>query len=279
MSEILRPLTEQQKKLPYSKYYFREMAQPNPKLMAELNKGPMDPDKALPIDDINMILDPGYHEVETGYCIMPNGMGYVAVNNVFPGVTIDMLRWWFVWHASGGNLRYQIWCPAKHIGIAVADQDRRKLHDPNIPLCEKFVDVDHFVVEDIGGGPEDIVISFKRPQDMGFDMQKFRNSPTIEVFGGFGITESHMRLGNKAPAVMMHTVREIEGGVEFRTRFFMGARLVGGKPKCVLPPHVQLPVQVPMGLAYHNVVEYSNLASFLPEIYEEYHNKPFDYEG
>lgn len=278
MAEV-KPLRPDQEALPYSKYYHRPLAPPNPKAMAELDKGPMDPDKALPIDDINMILDPGYHEVENGYCILPSGMGYLAINNVFPGVTLDMVRWWFVWHAAGGNMRYKIWCPPKHVAIAVADQDRRKILDPSVPFDEKYVDVDHFVVEDIGGGAEDIVISFKRPQSMGFDMDKFKKSPTVEVFGGFGVTESHQRLGQKAPAVMMHTVREIEGGVEFRTRFYMGARLVDGKPKCVLPKGVVLPVQVPMGLAYHNVEEYSNLASFLPEIYAEYGDKPLDYEG
>jgi hypothetical protein len=64
----------------------------------------------------------------------------------------------------------------------------------------------------------------------------------------FGVTESHARLGQKAPAVMMHTARETEGGIEFRTRFWMGARLVVGKPECVLPPGAQLPVFIPMGL-------------------------------
>jgi hypothetical protein len=33
--------------------------------------------------------------------------------------------------------------------------------------------------------------------------------------------------------------------------------------------------EAPMRLAFHNVVEYPNLASFLPEIYAEYKDKPF----
>lgn len=279
MAEKRKALTPEQEALPYSKYYYREMAAPNPKLIAELDKGPMDPSKALPIDDINQILDPGYHEVETGYCQLPSGMGYVAVNNVFPGVTLEMMKWWFVWHAAGGGIRYKIWCPTHHETIAVADQDWRKIHDPNIPLEEKYKDVDHFVREDTGGGMEDILISFKRPETMGFDMEKFKKSPTLEVFGGFGISESVEHYGRKSPAVMMHTAREIDGGIEFRTRFYMGARILDGKPRCALPPGVKVPIEAPMGLAYHNVVEYSNLAQILPDIYGEYGDKPLDFEG
>jgi hypothetical protein len=74
---------------------------------------------------------------------------------------------------------------------------------------------------------------------------------------------------------MLHTARETKDGIEFRTRFWTGARFVGGKPKCVLPPGVQLPVFIPMGLAYHNVEEYSNLAAILPSVYAEYGDKPF----
>ena len=275
MSEQLRPLAPYEEALPYSKYYYREMARPNPELMGILAKGPMDPDKALPLSGINQLLDPGYHDVETGYCITNDGLGYVAVNNVFPGCTIDMMRWWFVWHAAGGNLRYRIWDPKDHVTIAIADQDRRKIADPATPLGDKYTDVAHFVVEDTGGGLESIVIRFLKVRDMGFDMDKFRASPTLEIVGGYGTSEFREReAGFKASAVMMHTMREIDGGIEFRTRFWMGARLVEGRAMNVTPPWVRIPIEAPMGLAFHNVVEYSNLAAILPEIYAEYKGRP-----
>jgi hypothetical protein len=273
--ETINPLAAYEEALPYSKYYHREMATPNPRLMAELAKGPMDPDKALPLSETNQLLDPGYHEVETGYCIDREGLGYIAVNNVFPGCTVDMLRWWMVWHASGGNLRYRIWCPTRHRAVAIADQDRRRIADPNVPLAEKYTNVDHFVVEDTGGGDENLLIRFKKVCDMGFDMDKYKNSPTKEILGGYGTSEFRgAQAGFKAPAIMFHTIREIEGGVEFRTRFWMGARIVEGKPLNVTPPFVKIPIEAPMGLAFHNVVEFSNLASFLPEIYAEYKDRP-----
>ena len=274
--KTLQPLAAYEEALPYSKYYYRDMAPPKQKLMGILAQGPMDPDKALPLSEINQILDPGYHEVETGYCITNEGLGYVAVNNVFPGCTIDMMRWWFVWHAAGGNLRYRIWNPKDHKAIAISDQDRRKIADANVPLEDKYTNVDHFVVEDTGGGDENILIRFKKVCDMGFDMDKYKNSPTKEIMGGYGTSEFRFApAGFKAPAIMMHTMREIEGGIEFRTRFWMGARIVEGQCLNVTPPFVKIPIVAPMGLAFHNVVEYSNLAAFLPEIYAEYKDMPF----
>jgi hypothetical protein len=150
--------------------------------------------------------------------------------------------------------------------------------DPNMPLEDKYTNVDHFVVEDTGGGDENILIRFKKIRDMGFDMDKFAASPTKEIVGGYGTSEFRFAKGAefKKPAVMMHTMREIEGGIEFRTRFWMGARIVEGKALNVTPPWVRIPIQAPMGLAFHNVVEFSNLASILPEIYAEYGDRPFE---
>ena len=279
MKQPLELLKDYEEALPYSKYYYHDMTPPNPKLMGILAQGPMDPDKALPLSEINQILDQGYHDVETGYCITNEGMGYVAVNNVFPGVTLDMMRWWFVWHAAGGNLRYRIWNPADHKAIAISDQDRRKILDPSVPYEDKYRDVDHFVIENTGGGWENILIRFKRVDEMGFDMAKYAASTTKEIIGGYGTSEFRENpTGFKSPAIMMHTMREIDNGIEFRTRFWMGARLVEGKPLNTLPPWVRVPIEAPMGLAFHNVIEYSHLASILPEIYTEYKDKPLSEE-
>ncbi len=76
--------------------------------------------------------------------------------------------------------------------------------------------------------------------------------------------------GIKAPAVMFHSVREIEGGVEFRSRFWLGYHFIGGKPVKLLPDGIQIPLPVVRGLAFHNVEEYSHLAAILPRLYEAF---------
>jgi len=74
---------------------------------------------------------------------------------------------------------------------------------------------------------------------------------------------------HKAPAFMLHLICEIPGGIEFRTRFWIGYHVLNKKPHYCLPKEAVIPDVVAKGLAIHNVMEYTNLASFLPEIYEE----------
>ena len=267
MSNIEK-LSPEEERLPYSKYYYREPAVPNPKLIEILDKGPLDPSDALHYSDIGKLLEPGYLEFETGYCVTDEGVGYCAVNNVFPNCTVEMMKWWFAWHALAG-LRYKIWYPPAHKDITVDEEVRKKILDPNIAIEDKYTNVIHHVLEDVGGGDDDIFIHFLKPEDMGVDPAVLKDTPVKATFGGFGIQESRANPGRKSPSVMLHACRETDDGVEFRSRFWMGCMIENGKPKCVLPPGISVPIEAPMGLAYHNVQEYSNLAVLLPEIFRD----------
>ena len=101
------PITEEEKKLPYAKYYYREMA-PIPKEKLEIWKGPMaDPALATPIENRNDFLR-GDVKLEVGFTVAPNGTGFVANSTFMPGVTAEMVDWWFGWHSVGPDLRYKI---------------------------------------------------------------------------------------------------------------------------------------------------------------------------
>ena len=63
------PITEEQRRLSYAKYYDQDMA-PVPSDKLALLETPMDPAKALNIHDRNRLFDEGYMDVETGYCVM-----------------------------------------------------------------------------------------------------------------------------------------------------------------------------------------------------------------
>jgi hypothetical protein len=100
-----KDLTPEEKAKPYSKYFYRKAAAPAPERIAAMDQ-PIDPSKALPIERISDLLNPGYGEVEAGWCVLPNGAGYVANHIPMPGVTVDMVTWWYAWHgleASGTN--------------------------------------------------------------------------------------------------------------------------------------------------------------------------------
>ena len=268
MYQILGPLNDWEREQPYAKYYHRPSVPPDPHRIALLDKGPMDPAKATPLSDINSLLTRlEAPDDEIGYCVLPDGVGYVGMSAFYPSCTVEMFKWWFAWHPLN-NLRYRIWCPRCHGGIAVSASDRARLLDPGVPLEDKIAGVDHFVMEDIGGGMSDIVIRFLKPEDMGFDPRVLERSG-VTVIGGYGLTEPREGPAGKVPAVMLHLFHAENGGVRQRTRFYMGCRVNKGVPMKVLPHGVQVPIEAPMGLAYHNVEEFTKLGSFLPEIYAE----------
>ncbi len=273
MSDVKKAdLSPEEKKKPYSKYFYRQPTPPAPERVSAMNR-PIDPSKALPIERINDLLNPGYFEVESGWCVLPNGAGYIANLTPMPGVTVEMVNWWFAWH-SFEDLRYKIWWPDGHFAVSISERDRAKVMDPARSLTQKFQGLTHFVIENIGGPcAEKIAITFRTPEEIGFDMGRFKSPNVGTVVGANGTSlmlAPPPEVPNfKAPAFMCHFIREIPGGIEFRTRFWMGYHIVNKKPHLLLPAGVKIPDFVPAGLARHNVYEYANLASFLPQIYEE----------
>ena len=71
-------LTEEQKALRYAKYFYLDMVKPDQTQIDLVEKGAINSADALTRADINTLLDAGYHKVETGYCKMPDGGGYIA---------------------------------------------------------------------------------------------------------------------------------------------------------------------------------------------------------
>jgi phloretin hydrolase len=272
MDDLKRDLTNEERAKSYSKYFYREIVPPKPESLAVMDR-PMDPSKALPIERINDLLNPGYHEVESGWCILPNGSGYIANHTLMPGVTVDMVNWWMAWHGLE-PMRYRIWYPPGHFGVNLSERDKAKVMDSRRPLAQKNHGVTHFVIEDVGGGgPEKIAISFMSPEDVGFDISRFKSPNVGTIFAANGVSQlinPPPGVPNfKSPAFMIHFIREIAGGIEYRTRFWMGYHIVNKVPYLLLPNGVRLPEFIPAGLARHNVHEYNNLASFLPSIYAE----------
>jgi hypothetical protein len=265
-------LTPEEEAKPYAKYFYRKPTPPDPAALKRM-ENPIDPAKALPIERLNDMLNPGYFEVEAGWCALPQGGLYVANHLKMPGVTVEMVDWWFGWHGLE-DLRYKIWFPPGHFGVSMSDRHRAIVLDPDTPPKKKFQGITHYVLEDTNGpSVEKIAISFMTPEAVGFDMDRFK-SPNV---GTLVAANGSAKMLNpppgipdqKSPAFMMHFVREIPEGVEFRTRFWMGYHILDKKPYYCLPKTARIPEIVAKGLAMHNVEEYTNLASFLPQIYEE----------
>ena len=63
-------LTAEEKARPFSKYFYEDIPQPDPEHYAMMEE-PCDPAKALLPEDRNKLLDPGYLDVEIGWCNLP----------------------------------------------------------------------------------------------------------------------------------------------------------------------------------------------------------------
>lgn len=237
-------LSEAEKKQPYAKYFYMPMAKPARESVAIVDRGPIDPSKALLPENLNDLLKPGYLASEVGYCQLPDGSGYVSSIVEMPGVTPEMFDWWFTWHQLD-PLRYKIWDHYVHYDVQVSNSDRDKLLSNNIPVSQKNWDCIHHVNEDIGTGAGEIKINFVSPKEFGFDMTRFKEPNVSTAVCAVGASR------------MVHIARKVNGGIELRTRFWF-------------PAEAHVPLVVLKGLNYHALEEYSNLAKILPSLYKEY---------
>jgi hypothetical protein len=148
---------------------------------------------------------------------------------------------------------------------------RRRVLDPNIPIREKIWGISHHVTESVGGGVENIDIGFLSPRDFGFDMQRWKEPNVAAFIGGSGWScpVEKAQDGTAGATIMCHFFRSIPGGIEQRTRFWMGYRIADGKPELCLPMGFKMPAPFVQGLSYHSMNEFKNLSTFLPELYEE----------
>lgn len=237
-------LTETEKREPLAKYFYMPMAKPDQALVDSVNKGPINPERALTFDHLNDLLKPGYLPSEIGYCILPDGTGYVSSMVKMPEVTVEMLDWWFTWHQLD-PIRYKIWDHYVHYDIKVNDKDRTKLLSDSLPIRQRNWGVTHIVNEDIGVGAGEIQINFVSPMEFGFDMDQFKEPNAATAICAMGV------------AKMVHIARPMNGGIELRSRFWFAA-------------NAHVPIVLLKGLNYHALDEYSNLAAILPSLYKEY---------
>jgi hypothetical protein len=194
-----------------------------------------------------------------GYGIAPDGTGFVANTTYMPGVTTEMLDWWFPWHSVGSDLRYKVWDPEDHY-FARADRADYVV-DPSVPMNQKTWGVNHYIMEDIGPGPEFLKLCFKRPADFGYDESLIGTEKCASMVCAVG--------ESSCAAAMTHKWYPYKDGVMFESRFWIGFGYVDGKIVKGLPEGASIPEVLPKALFGHNIKEFTNLAAILPGIYAE----------
>lgn len=266
-----------------SDYLARTMQAPEQQTLEAIERGPIEQGRALALERVDRLLDPTPLEYETGWCVLDNGVAYVAVRTAMPNVSGEMIDWWFDWHPRD-PLRYRIWHPAAHSdnSLQPASRTRERAHWGTV----------HHPVEDVGTGVVHARIEFKAPTEMGMSSDALDDPRVASIVCGYaGDDRLHVR-----HSPMFHVfLREGEGdegnrarvgdgqgsdrGVVLRSRFWLGASLrpygpFGGLAEPLLNnPIVRrraLPNGLPQALATHCAEEYANLGALLPELYERF---------
>ncbi len=263
----LVPIKEEDKTKKYYKYYEQGIASPTKEQMELVINAKGKMGEGLEIEERNKVLEHGVHPEKFGYFPLKGGGLLVSGNVPMPDVTAEMLYWWFAWH-SVEPFRYTIWNPEDHYGLTSNDVGINRSKDKNIPLEEKTWGATHTVKESIGGPADDIVIMFKNPEEMGYDMSKV-GTDDCEF-----IVAANALLGPmKIPVVMTEVAKKINGEMTFLARFWVGYHIIDGEPKYLIPPGKEIPEEmadmVAKGLLAHNIKEFSNLNKILPSVYSE----------
>jgi hypothetical protein len=217
--------------------------------------------QAITVDKTNRLLDAGYARLD-------NGMMYVAALTDMPGVTGEMIDWWFAWHDT--DEAYTLWHPRDHIEAVWARPVNRAL-----PYREQYIGNTSEIIEYIGSKLEHLNVCFQPPERY-FDISRFAKSGIATAVCARG----GQRLENIWTAHLIHLIRKTLTGVEMRSRFWLGD--VDASPKGLigklLTPLMNtvtmrkrnIPDHLGRDLMLHCAEEMHHLAIILPELYRRF---------
>jgi hypothetical protein len=224
--------------------------------------------KALALKEAGQLLDPGYLDMETGWARLDDGQMYVAAHTPMPGVTGEMIDWWFSWHDT--DQAYLLWHPRDHVSASW-----KHSVDRTLPVREQYIGNTSEIVEYIGSRLEHLNVWFRAPGEY-FDTTRFDSAGIVTAVCARG----GQRLENIWSAHLIHLVRKTDDGVEMRSRFWLGD--VDASPKgllgAMLTPLMNRPAMrrrnvpdhVGRDLMLHCAEEMHHLAQFLPELHERF---------
>jgi hypothetical protein len=252
---------------PYAKYFRPDALPMQPHVAEALLTGMAPTEYGYGVSEAARRLSaPGYHKMETGWTRLDDGTVVVACLTDMPGVTGEMWDWWMAWH-SCESARYKLWHPDSHQYSAVA---QNRLADRSLTDRERYVGNVSYVDEYVGGVLTPLAIRFVAPTTLGFEDP--RPGETV-IAGRVGLSVAPVAFG-----WLTHQVRATSNGAQMRSRFFLDhpehlelpGEAVATPPPGRAPLGEADPTSLGVALLSHCAVEMNHLASFLPELYEEF---------
>ncbi|MCD8122438.1 MAG: hypothetical protein LUE65_09435 [Clostridiales bacterium] len=273
--KIRQKLFPEEEKMPLAKYFYNyPLHMPSPIEMQIINTmNPIPVEDAIKPENFMSLLKPyGYDKYELGYCMFPDGSGYVATYRVRPPhISAEMERWYRNWRnlksksmvPGHGNLRYKIWNYADHFDHYYVNWENGSLgihttESLDLGAGERMYDTirHEFPLSDFGMTDE----WMKELKDAGCQLTSHGSFETFDEPG------SHLCLSYSRPCP--------QGGIETRSREWIGWRPVNGK--LVRDEKTYCTEEYLKKVVIHTLVEWEHLYTFLPELYAEYKDLPMD---
>lgn len=211
----------------------------------------------LRLDEMNSLLTRKDLRQEAGYVQLSDGNYLAAMYCPMPGVTAEMIEWWFWWHPQE-RARYRLWFPGEHFDISYAAKDKKYFSSAAFP---GFQENTQYPVERVGKDKAPLSIEFVKPERFGFDRQSMdENGVAAIVCGHVGILK-----GLVPHTEMAHIFFRTDCGLFLVSRFWMGTSCRSKLLRRKVASEASA-----RGMAEHCCIEYRNLARKLPSLYEQF---------
>jgi len=208
------------------------------------------------LEDVSMLLTPEDLPYSSGVDRLPDGVLHVAVLTRMPGVSPEMVGWWFGEYLQTTE-HYKRWHPRDHVWMKWEDKK------PGTHVGAK-----HLVHERVGGRLQKLRITFVSPED--FFQDALAGVPdSFAVCAHAGFLDRPIDFGR-----MVHLALPRRWGCELHSRFWLG-RVASRNGSAALEAVANIPwvrrrlapLSLGRALAVHCHEEMSTLAGFLPDLY------------
>ncbi len=270
---VRQKLFPEEEEMPLAKYFYEyPLHMPSPVEMQVIQEPCAVEDAIQPENFMDLLKPYGYDKIELGYCMFPDGSGYVATYRVRPPyITSEMERWYRNWRnlksksmvPGHGNLRYKIWNYADHFdhyyvnwrdgseGISTTESLDMGAGDRMYDTIRHQFDLYDFGMTDEW---------MQELKDAGCQLTGKGSYETFDEPG------THLCLSISRPCPL--------GGVETRSREWIGWRPENGK--LVRDESTKCSEEYLKKVVIHTLVEWEHLNTFLPDLYAEYKDQPMD---
>jgi hypothetical protein len=178
--------------------------------------------------------------------------GWIVVDHIIPGVTTEMLDWWWVNMEKG----YELWCPDEHKGFKWKVKPPLGGHIGALQIATESIDY---------GPVTDILIEWLDPN---LGTPEHKNFWTYQHLLAAGAS----RPGAPPWVMLSHQYEAIPGGCKMRSCMHVPSGMARGTDPAgpdsgPRPPHPSGKQPSGGGWRVHNIAEVSTFKAFLPALW------------